>query len=238
MKKRGLLLAAVGMALAVPTAASANGPCGNDFDGAHACGINSPANIGGALVTSNETDYYVFHATKGTELAVQLTDTEDPSCSTSSDSYCGGLSAALDDSSGNDITDSGWSEPNNGITVPADLDYTIQSSGTYYLILSGNLGEDQNGNPTQVPYNLQVNASPNVQWPPPPKGCKVPGFKVGESLSKLESRLVFNHCAVGTIIRKRSRHVRKGRVIALKPKPGAHLAHAAPVTIYVSKGRR
>ncbi len=164
---RGLVLAVMASALVVAAPASANGPCGQNYDGNHACGVNSPATENGTLVTDNESDYYVFHAQKGTELQVSITDTEDPTC----DYECGSAEVGLYDASGNEIDSPSsccGSSPQSGINVPASFSTTIEVTGTYYLIVGGNLGQDSNGNPTSVPYSLNVGASPNVQWPPPP----------------------------------------------------------------------
>jgi hypothetical protein len=225
------------IALGLAASASANGPCGQDFDGNHACPVNSPVNLTGSLVTDNETDYYIFSAQKGTELSVTITDTEDPSCSTSDDIDCGDVRAELLFANG-DNTGQGTesSEPNNNITVPSRFAYTIGATGHYYLVVSGNLGSDQNENPTPVPYTLSVSASPDVQWPPPPPPCVVPKFKVGETLGTLEQHVTSGHCVTAKVVRVHSRHVRRGYVLGLSPGPGTQLAYGSPVTITVSAG--
>jgi opacity protein-like surface antigen len=204
MKK--LVSAAVAAAcLAIPTAASANGPCGQDFDGNHACGVNSPATIDGSLVTDNESDYYVFHAAKGTELSVSVTDTEAPSCSQSYTSGCGSVYVELTDNKGNGIEQTEGSSPNNGISVPANFSHTLDANGTYYLIVRGQLGNDANDNPTSVPYQLSVSASPSVQWPPPapPQGHTPTAHKV-------------KVCTVKKVRRRRHHHWVKVRVRTCK----------------------
>lgn len=165
--KKLISAAAAAACLAIPSAAAANGPCGQNFDGNHACGVNSPAAIDGSLVTDNERDYYVFHAVKGTQVAISITDTENPACTSASSGGCGDVRVQLADSQGNDIVDSNNSYPNNGITVPATINHTLDAKGTYYLIVTGSLGYDANNNRTAIPYTLSVNASPNVQWPAP-----------------------------------------------------------------------
>jgi hypothetical protein len=228
----------------------AGGPCGTDFDGATACPVNSPASLSGDLVTDNESDYYVFYATKGAELSVTATDTEEPTCTSASDPVsCGNVEADLYDSQGNSVGEStGSSSPNNNITVPRLFSTTIQSTGAYYLVVSGGLGRDADSNPSAVPYALQVSSSPNVLWPPPgsvtqPKhptapACVVPSFKRGAKLSSVKRRLTAAHCTVGAIRRAHNRRVRRGRVTALSPRPRTRLAANAAVSITVSSGRR
>jgi hypothetical protein len=138
-------------------------PCGYSFTTV-SCSVNSPANLSGALQTDNQDDYYAMYVHPNTELSVTVTDTESPSCN-----GCGYVDAGLYDASGNQVygASTGASEPNNGITVPQDFSYTVGSGGIYFLVVEGGLGQDANGNPTAVPYKLQVSASPNVTWPPP-----------------------------------------------------------------------
>jgi hypothetical protein len=146
------ILAACG-GLLIISPSYGNGPCGQDFDGNQACGIASPATDSGSLITDNESDYYVFFAQKGTELSVAVTDTEDPTCDPLS---CGSAHVELLEADGDDTFQGATSAPNNGITV------------TYYLVVSGYLGRDENDNPTPVPYTLSISASPAIQWPAPP----------------------------------------------------------------------
>jgi len=159
------LVLAAGLAWATPS--RANGPCGQNFDGNHACGVNSPATYPGSLTTDNESDYYMFSAQPGTGLSVSITDTENPGCSTSFTDSCGWARVALLDGSGNDLDESASSQPANGITVPGSFSHTL-GANTYYLVVSGSLGSDSNSNPVATPYTLSVDASPAVQWPPPP----------------------------------------------------------------------
>jgi hypothetical protein len=182
----------------------------------------------------------VFHAARGTELSVNTTDTEAPTCSTEAVPYtCGQVRADLYDSQGADtFQGTNYSQPNNGITVPASFSYTIGSTGTYYLVISGFLGQDANQNPTRVPYSLSVTASPNVQWPPPAVPCTVPSFRVGASLPSVERRILAAHCGLGTVTHAYSRHVRRGKVLALSPESGTQLASGSAVAITVSAGRK
>lgn len=164
-----MVFASLAAGLAAVAPAGANGPCGQDFDGNHACAVNSPASYSGSLVTDNKKDYYVFYAQIGTELSVSVTDTENPQCSSAGYPVsCGYIRVELDNSSGDGVDEDAESNINNAITVPGTLAHTLEATGTYYLIVSGHLGRDKNENGTEVPYTLGVTASPIVQWPVPP----------------------------------------------------------------------
>ena len=228
--------------------ASANGPCGQDFDGPTACPVNtaSTSNYLGSMATDNESDYYVLYAQRGTELSVTITDTENPVCSDPPPGptvACGQVSAALDDAQGDELDESfnnngGFdSSPINGLQVPATFSHTIDSTGTYYLIVTSSfLGSFS---PPPLPYTLSVSASPNVQWPPPvppppPPKCKVPNFG-GARLSTVRQRIVDNHCTVGRVIYRYSR-VRKGVVIATNRRAGISLPYRSAINLTVSAG--
>ena len=73
--------------------------------------------------------------------------------------------------------------------------------------------------------------------PPPPPHCVVPRAYRDESLTHVEQAISHNHCTVGVIRRVRSRHYRKGTVIAVSPRPSTHLSNRARVEIVVSQGR-
>jgi hypothetical protein len=167
MKKLLIAATTIAAALAIPTVTLANGPCGQNSDGNHACGVTSPSSQSGSIATSNERDYYVFHAQQNTQLHVAITNTEDPSCSQPGGSSCGTVAVQLTDAQGNEITETEVSEPYNGITVPRTLDYTLEKKGNYYLIVRGSLAYDSFYNGHPVPYQLDVTASPNVVWPAP-----------------------------------------------------------------------
>lgn len=167
----GVTVAALATGLLTATPAAANGYCGQNFDGNHACAVNtaSASDYSGSILTDNEQDYYVFHAAKGTQLSVSLTDTENPGCSQwDFTGYCGEVDVNLYDGKGNEVDGPADSTPNNGVTVPGAFAHTIDATGTYFLIVEGSLGSDANDNPTSVPYTMHLTASPNVQWPPPP----------------------------------------------------------------------
>ncbi len=149
-------MVAVLVLLAAPAAAEANGPCGQDATGNTACRLALPSTSSGLLVTSNESDYYVFSAQAGQEIFMTVTDTEAPSCAYD----CGDVQAQLYDANGNSVgdADTGDSQPRNGITIARSVAWTVGLSGTYYVIVQGGLGTNASNNPTQVPYTLQVSA--------------------------------------------------------------------------------
>lgn len=164
-------LVALGLSLLIPGSAVASGSCGNDYSGSTACGVGSPGSYQGAIQANNEQDYYVFFAHGGTNLAATLTDNEDPGCSLdSSTSSCATGDMLLYDSQGNEITASSYQGPNaspvNGVNVSASIHQVLDTTGTYYLVVEGDLGADAMGNPTALPYTLGVGASPGVHWPP------------------------------------------------------------------------
>ena len=71
--------------------------------------------------------------------------------------------------------------------------------------------------------------------PPPSKpGCRVPKLK-GKTLKAAKKALKKAHCGVGKVTRKRSKAVRKGRVISSKPKAGKKLARGAKVALTVAR---
>ncbi len=164
------------LTLTFPGTSAASGSCGQDPAAASACPVTSPSTLSGTLATADETDYYIFYAEQGAQLSVAVSDLEDPACSSaSSQTTCGDVQAELYDSQGDDLGEgTGSSSPSDGAANPSSFAYKINTAGAYYLVVSGDLGQDENGNPTAVPYSLAVSASPNVAWPEPPH----PGWTV------------------------------------------------------------
>ena len=158
-----ILLAGCAVSLALVGSAGATGSCGNDFSGNAACGVQSPGSYPGVINAQNESDYYVLYAHANTDLRLTITDTEDPGCGGYA---CGDARVLIYDNQGNEINSSENSQPQNGITVPRSLDWVIGTTGTYYLVVTGDLGTNSAENSTSVPYTLAVNASPGVHWPP------------------------------------------------------------------------
>lgn len=66
--------------------------------------------------------------------------------------------------------------------------------------------------------------------------CRVPGFRVGASLSSVEHRIVSDHCAVGGVLYAYST-VKRGGVLRLSPKSGTTAASGAHINVVVSAGR-
>ena len=67
--------------------------------------------------------------------------------------------------------------------------------------------------------------------------CVVPKV-VGLTLKRAKTRIVKARCKVGRVARKTSAKMKKGRVVAQKPKPGKRLAKDAKVNLIVGKGPR
>jgi len=129
----------------------------------------------GTLFSGTEQDYYVFYARKGTVLSVTLSDAENPACLA-----CDGLTASLDNSSARTVAYTPTSATViNGIPVPGLFSVTLRRAGTYYLIVSGVLTRDSNGDPIPCPTTLS-STGPRVQWPPP---CTVPALRRPTSLA-------------------------------------------------------
>jgi hypothetical protein len=67
--------------------------------------------------------------------------------------------------------------------------------------------------------------------------CVVPKLR-GRSLIAAKRLLKLRHCALGPVGRAYSRSVRRGRVLAQKPAPGAHRPRGTRVRVVLSRGRR
>jgi hypothetical protein len=72
---------------------------------------------------------------------------------------------------------------------------------------------------------------------PPEAACVVPTLK-GKTLRAAKRTLTKAHCSVGKLTRTFSAKVKKGRVIASKPRPGRKLAQGAKIRLQVSKGKK
>lgn len=223
--KKYITLVALLLALALVAAPSAlaNGPCGVNYNGNHACGLNAPTTVNGSMVQlSEESDYYVFWAEAGTQINATVTNTSDPSCSGSSSTMnsCGSVRAEIDDASGNFVTGTEDSIPYNGVTVPQSVTYTLTGTGVYYLVLHGAAQVNQYNNPVLAPYTLSVTTnSGSVQWPAPtppaptpapaPSSapvspaapaaqCVVPNV-YRQTLGTVKHRLATHHCRLGRV---------------------------------------
>jgi len=76
-----------------------------------------------------------------------------------------------------------------------------------------------------------------VAAPLPPPPCVVPAFSAHTRLASVEARIRAGHCRVGRIRYAHSRHVRRGAVVSLSPRPHARLGWGAYVSIVLSVGR-
>jgi len=76
-----------------------------------------------------------------------------------------------------------------------------------------------------------------AQPPPPPPPCVVPSFGAHTRLASVEARIRAGNCRVGRVRYARSRHVRRGAVVSLSPRPHARLGSGAYVAIVLSVGR-
>jgi PASTA domain len=72
--------------------------------------------------------------------------------------------------------------------------------------------------------------------PPPLPLCVVPRV-VGKPLAQAKAAVRRGHCTLGKVSYARSRKVRRGRVLAQRPKAGARLRRGARVNLIVSSGR-
>jgi hypothetical protein len=68
------------------------------------------------------------------------------------------------------------------------------------------------------------------------KSCVVPRV-TGKTLAAAKRALKAHSCRIGKVKQAFSSKVKKGRVVAQKPKPGKHLRHGAKVALTVSKGK-
>lgn len=69
-----------------------------------------------------------------------------------------------------------------------------------------------------------------------PHRCVVPKVK-GKTVAAATRAIRSHDCSLGRVTHKPSRTVRKGHVIAQRPRPGSRLRHGAKVDLVVSKGR-
>lgn len=228
-----VLGAAVIAALLSVGTASADGSCGHDFDGPTACPIATSGAVAGSLGATFEKDYFVFYAQRRTHLTLTLTDTEDPTCGIYGEPnlhVCSAVFVQLYNHKGHYIAQSRFSQPQNGVPVSVVLSRSLPAAGVYYAAVTGELNSVG-----PIPYSLQVNGSPNVQWPPP---CTVPRLRRDTSLGRAIGLLRFHHCSAGRVVRVRDARVPRGDVLGLIPRAGTVAAAGAPVVIVVSRGRR
>ena len=83
----------------------------------------------------------------------------------------------------------------------------------------------------QRPFAIATAVSPAAA-----RHCVVPKLK-GKTLAASKRALRTAHCKLGKVTRRHSRSVRKGRVIAQRPKPGTRKEVGGAVAITLSRGR-
>jgi hypothetical protein len=84
------------------------------------------------------------------------------------------------------------------------------------------------------PYILS--AAPAPPPPPPAVACVVPRLR-GKTLAAARTSLTRARCALGRVLRRRSR-VRRGRIVAQGLRPGTRRPRGTRVGVTVSRGRR
>jgi hypothetical protein len=97
-------------------------------------------------------------------------------------------------------------------------------------------GEDPSPIAGPVVQWLFVLAPPRPPGPPPP--CLVPGVTRAIHLAKMKKRILDANCTVGKVRYLRSRTVAARVIIRLSSRAGSKLQSGAPITIYVSTGRK
>jgi hypothetical protein len=129
--------------------------------------------------------------------------------------------------------------PATDVTLPRDavslVSPQLAAGSSWWLHLEA---VDGGGTPSAVA-NLgpfPIVSPPPPTPPPPPPICVVPPVQ-RLLLATARTRLLAAHCSAGTITRRFSRTVGKGRVISQAAAPGKRLATGAVVNLVVSKGR-
>jgi beta-lactam-binding protein with PASTA domain len=67
--------------------------------------------------------------------------------------------------------------------------------------------------------------------------CRVPNVR-GKKLAVARSAISKAHCSLGKVKRKKSKRVKRNRVIAQSPKAGTQLPNLGKVNLVLSRGRR
>ncbi len=88
-----------------------------------------------------------------------------------------------------------------------------------------------------VPGSSATEAVTVAKPAPPPPPCVVPTMRRGQSLRSVEAAIRRAHCAVGRIVRIRTRRYRRGAALSISPRSGSQLPNGTPVAIVASRGR-
>jgi hypothetical protein len=90
--------------------------------------------------------------------------------------------------------------------------------------------------PQPIAFTVALPPPPSPPPPPPPPPCVVPSLSSSMRLLTVERRIRAAHCRIGRIRYAHARHVRRGNVVRISPRPHTWLAHGAYVAILVSAG--
>jgi hypothetical protein len=104
--------------------------------------------------------------------------------------------------------------------------HTLRCSGDPCLIVQAAVHEREEG----------TWSAPTYLSAPAPRPCVVPRV-VGKALARAKAAVKRRDCSVGRISYRRSTEVRRGRVLAQRPKAGARLRAGSSVRLVVSRGR-
>lgn len=74
-------------------------------------------------------------------------------------------------------------------------------------------------------------------WSIQPAGCRIPQV-IGQSLRRARAMILRNLCVIGKITHRPSPERLKGRVLGVRPRPGALLRRQARVNLTIGLGRR
>jgi hypothetical protein len=136
-----------------------------------------------------------------------------------------------------------WSFGDAGTSAGTAVSHTYSGAGSFQVTLSQ---ADTVGNTSTTTRTIVIAAAPPPPPPPPAPPppppppvtkCLVPKV-VGKPLAKARVALRRRHCRVGRVTRAYSKRVRKGRVLAQRPKAGRKLKSGTKVNLVVSRGKK
>jgi hypothetical protein len=160
----------------------------------------------------------------------------------------GGVSASAGDASATvnwtAPADAGGSAITNYVITPY-IGATAQPTITVGVVTTAGVSSLSNG----TTYTFTVAATNAVgtgaasaasnavmpEAPPPPLKCVVPNV-MGKPLTTAKKEITAGHCKTGKVTTAKSKTVKKGRVIAQRPKGGTELAQGSKVNLTVSRG--
>ena len=116
-----------------------------------------------------------------------------------------------------------WTFGDRGSADGWRVHHTYARAGSYTVTLSQS---DAVGNQSTISRTVSIAPA-----------CVVPNV-VGKTLAKAKAAIQRRHCRTGRVTRAFSRKVRRGRVLAQRPKAGNRLSNGARVNLVVSRGSR